>query len=257
MLDKMRVMGDWIRQQLIEAGNICLNFLLPPRCVNCSALTAFQTGICAGCWKKVHFIEPPFCQIMGTPFSYDLGEAIISTDAIANPPPFRRLRSAVVYDDISRKLISRYKFSDRTDFAPFIASTMVRAGQELFRDADIIIPLPLHWRRLYERRFNQSAQLAYLISKECGILCDPMALIRIKNTTQQIGLSLNGRRTNVAGAFKVPPQMRGNIKSKNVLLIDDVYTSGASVKAATKTLLRAGAGAVDILTFAKVHSGTI
>jgi len=236
---------------------ICINFLVPPRCVNCNTPTARQTGICPACWKQVRFLERPFCQIMGTPFSVDMGEETISTEAIANPPPFARLRSAVLYDDICAKLISRFKFSDRSDIAPFIANVMARAGRELITDADIIVPLPLHWRRFHERRFNQSAILAGLISKSCSVPFEPSLMVRVKNTTQQIGLTHEARRKNVASAFKVPPNMQPLLAGKRILLIDDVYTSGASAKSATKTLLRAGASSVDVLTFAKVHSGII
>ncbi len=239
-----------------------VDFLVPPRCVNCNQLSATQSGICADCWKLVRFIEKPFCRIMGTPFSVNLGEDAISTQAIAHPPPFARLRSAVLYDDIARRLISRFKFSDRNDLAPFIANTMIRAGKELIEDADIIVPLPLHRRRLLARRFNQSAELARIISKpringKSETPYKPLVLKRIRNTRQQIGLTQEGRRRNVSGAFTVDPQMRLEIQGKRVLLIDDVYTSGASVKSATKALLRAGAQFVDVLTFARVHSDII
>ncbi len=192
----------------------------------------------------------------------DLGEGSISTEAISNPPPFDRLRSAVLYDDIARRLISRFKFSDRSDLAPFIANIMHRTGGELFSDADIIVPLPLHWRRLLSRRFNQSAVLAKLICKKLkiggrDIPLEPMLLSRTRNTQQQIGLSQEGRHRNVSGAFTVPVAMRPQLVGKRVLIIDDVYTSGASVKSATKALLRNGAMAVDILTFARVQTGTI
>jgi len=243
-----------------------IDFLVPPRCVNCNRLSAMQSGICADCWQMIRFIERPFCQIMGTPFSVDLGEDAVSTQAIAHPPPFSRLRSAVLYDDIARHLISRFKFSDRNDLAPFIAGTMIRAGKELIEDADMIIPLPLHRRRLLARRFNQSAELARIISKivssghtyrKTRLPYRPMVLKRIRYTRQQIGLSQDGRRRNVAGAFMVEPRMRPEISGKRILLIDDVYTSGASVKSATKALLRGGARFVDVLTFARVHSDTI
>ncbi len=253
---------EFARKGLIFPAVKIINFLVPPRCANCNQLSTIQSGICADCWKLVRFIERPYCEIMGTPFSLDLGAGAISTEAMAHPPPFARLRSAVLYDDVARHLVSRFKFSDRNDLASFIANTMIRAGRELIDDADMIIPLPLHRRRLFSRRFNQSAELARIISARCGtdkagIPCNPMALSRTRNTRQQIGLTLDGRRRNVSGAFMVPPKMRPDISGKRILLVDDVYTSGASVRSATKALLRAGAQIVDVLTFARVHTDII
>ena len=243
-------------------SNACINFLVPPRCANCNQISAHQTGICAACWNQIRFIERPYCEIMGTPFSVDLGEGTLSTQAIADPPPFARLRSAMIYDDIARRLISRFKFSDRIDLAPFIASVMARAGNELIEDANIIIPLPLHRWRLHSRRFNQAAELARLIHKKTrpnnpALAFLPMALSRNRNTRQQIGLTKDGRRRNVAGAFLVPTSMKPQLAQQRILLVDDIYTSGASVISATKALLRGGAASVDVLTFARVHSDII
>jgi len=254
--------ANGLRSTVLYSASAWLNFLVPPRCGNCNRLSARQSAICPKCWVQMRFIERPYCEITGTPFSVDFGEGSISTEAMANPPPYSRLRSAVIYDDIARRLISRFKFSDRNDLAPFIANVMGRAGHELMQDADIIVPLPLHWRRLHSRRFNQSAVLAKLLFARLAaegrkIPFEPSALIRVRNTRQQIGLSQENRRRNVSGAFMVPPPMRPRLLGKRVLLVDDVYTSGASVKSATKALLRGGADVVDVLTFAKVHSAAI
>lgn len=248
---------DTLHKGLAGTLHTCLNFLVPPRCINCNSLSAHQVGICATCWQQMRFIEKPFCDVMGTPFSVDLGKGIVSAEAIASPPPFNKLRSAVVYDDIARRLVSRFKFADRSDLAPFIASAMMRAGTQLFDDADALMPLPLHWRRFHARRYNQSAELARIIATEKSIPYMPLALARTRNTKQQIGLSRTGRSKNVSGAFTVPTNMVPQLAGKHILLIDDVYTSGASVKSATRALLRGGAKSVDVLTFAKVHTDTI
>jgi ComF family protein len=259
---RLAEMAGHVHKAISYSLNAGINLLVPPRCGNCNRISVHQAGLCAICWPQIRFIEQPFCEVMGTPFSLNLGDATLSTEAIANPPPFARLRSAVIYDDIARRLISRFKFSDRNDLAPFIANAMVRAGGSLLEDADIIIPLPLHWRRLHSRRFNQSADLARIISvvsasDNKSIPTKPMVLTRTRNTKQQIGLTQEGRHRNVSGAFLVPADKAIQITGKRVLLIDDVYTSGASVKSATKALLRGGAEAVDVLTFARVHSGII
>ena len=244
---------------ITRSANLCVNLLVPPRCVNCGQLSAHQSAVCAICWNEMRFIERPFCEILGSPFSIELGKGTISIQAIADPPPFGRLRAALLYDDIAARLISRLKFSDRNDLAPFIANAMARAGRELLVDADIIIPLPLHWRRMHQRRFNQCAELARIIAKKTKsgkkpLPVKPMVLKRIRNTRQQIGLTQEARRRNVSGAFTVPPHMRPQLVGKNVLLVDDVYTTGASVKSATKALIRGGANNVDILAFAKVQT---
>ncbi|MCF6320897.1 MAG: ComF family protein [Rhizobiaceae bacterium] len=261
-MNKPEMSASHLKNWIACSAGKFLNILVPPRCANCNGISTDQSAICAGCWIQIRKIDRPFCEVMGTPFSVDLGEGAISTEAMSNPPPFDRLRSSVLYDDIARRLISRFKFSDRSDLAPFIASSMERSGRELFEDADIITPLPLHWRRMLSRRFNQSAVLAKLISQRLRasgreIPLEPMLLSRIKNTKQQIGLSQEGRQRNVSGAFRVPVAMRPRLIGKRVLIIDDVYTSGASVKSATKALLRNGAMAVDILTFARVQTGAI
>lgn len=233
------------------------DFLVPSRCPSCETVVALDKGFCGTCWKKIRLVERPYCEIMGTPFATDMGTGAISTTAIANPPSFRRLRSAVIYDDMARLMISRFKFSDRVDLAPWIAKTMERAGRELFEGADHVVPLPLHWKRRFSRRFNQSALLARMICKSQGLQYSPHLLKRVKDTRQQVGLTADGRKRNVGGAFQVPQTEVIHVKGMNILLIDDVYTSGASVEAASKVLVRAGAKGIDVLTFAKVHSELI
>ena len=129
---------------------------------------------------------------------------------------------------------------------------MRRAGGELIAEADVIVPVPLHRRRLWWRRFNQSAALAGALARQSGKPFAPLALARIRMTEQQVGLTLSQRDRNVRGAFRVPLERKGEIAGKRVLLVDDVYTTGATVKAATRALTRAGAAAVDVLTFARV-----
>ena len=132
---------------------------------------------------------------------------------------------------------------------------MKRAGNELLDDADVIIPVPLHPARYLTRRFNQSAELARQLAAQSGVPFDPAILLRTRRTRQQVGLGVNERQDNVRGAFGVPDGMRVRVAGKSVLLIDDVYTTGATVKAATKVLKKAGVAAVDVLVFARVVPG--
>ena len=132
---------------------------------------------------------------------------------------------------------------------------MVRAGADLIDEADFIVPVPLYRWRLWSRRFNQSAKLAMGIAKQTGKPLAVDALDRIRATRQQIGLSASERDRNVSGAFRIADKWRHNIAGRSVLLIDDVYTTGATVKSATRPLKRAGVKNVDVLVFARVVQG--
>ena len=231
------------------------NIVLPPTCLGCHEITERHGSLCPKCWNRVRFIERPFCEALGTPFSIDHGDGALSGDALADPPPFRRLRAVAAYSDVSRKLVQSLKYNDRTDLSPWMAAWMKRAGHELLADADVIIPVPLHPFRYLTRRFNQSAELSRQLSLQSGVLFDPAILLRTRRTRQQVGLGVNERQDNVRGAFAVPEDMRIRVAGKSVLLVDDVYTTGATVKAATKVLKKAGAAHVDVLVFARVVPG--
>lgn len=231
------------------------NVILPPTCLGCHEMTERQGSLCPKCWNRVRFIERPYCEALGTPFSVDHGDGVLSGDAIADPPPFRRLRAVAAYGDVSRKLVQSLKYNDRTDLAPWMAAWMARAGQELLADADAIVPVPLHPLRYLSRRFNQSAELARHISKQSRVTFDPSILNRTRRTRQQVGLGVNERQDNVRGAFAVSEDLRIRVAGKNLILVDDVYTTGATVKAATNTLKKAGAANVDVLVFARVIPG--
>jgi ComF family protein len=229
--------------------------LFPPTCLVCHVVTSRTGTLCPSCWNKVKFIERPFCEVMGTPFAFDQADGMLSGDAIANPPPFRRARTVASYGDVSKKLVQLLKYNDRTDLAPWMAEWMARAGAELLQDCDLIIPVPLHSWRYFSRRYNQSAELARALSQKTKKLYDPAALLRIRRTTQQVGLGARQREDNVRGAFQVPEQKLIAVAGKTILLVDDVYTTGATINAATKALKKAGAKAVDVITFARVISG--
>lgn len=226
--------------------------ILPPNCPGCRSATADSHALCARCWSQVRFIEPPLCPIYGTPFAYELGAGIVSAEAMADPPPFRRARSAAIFGDVARHLVHALKYRDRPDLAHVMAMSMHRAGWELVGECALIVPVPLYRWRLWQRRFNQAAALAACLSRLSGLPHDPLVLERFKPTRRQVGLSAAQREENVRGAFRVPDAMRPRIARRPILLVDDVYTSGATAKAATRALLRAGAASVDVLTFARV-----
>src|SRR5690606_17403546 len=150
-----------------------VRLLFPPVCLGCRDLVASPGTLCAECWPAVRFLERPWCPVMGTPFPHDMGEGYLSGEAIADPPPFARARSAVAYGGVASRMVQALKFSDRTDLAPWMARWMLRAASELIPDADLVVPVPLHRRRFFSRRFNQSAELARAFARLSGLCYGP------------------------------------------------------------------------------------
>ena len=234
-----------------HTARAALDIALPTLCVACREPVAGE-GVCATCWAKLSFIAPPFCARLGIPFVYDPGPGILSMQAIVDPPAYHRARAALRYDDVARTLVHQLKYHDRTDLAPAMGRWMARAGKELLDGADVLVPVPLHWRRGFSRRFNQSGALTRAISRQSGVPVSRDALRRIRPTEHQIGLSRKERATNVQGAFRVAPEHRGEVQGRRVILVDDVLTSGATADACARALLRAKAAQVDVLVFARV-----
>jgi ComF family protein len=212
-------------------------------------------GLCPVCWSKLSFIAEPYCERLGIPFPFDDGPRLLSMEAIADPPAYGRARAAVRYDEIAKKLVHALKYGDRLDLAPTMGRWMANAGRKLLAEADAIVPVPLHWRRQWARRFNQSALLSEIIAAASGRPVAHAALKRVKATPQQVGLAKTERAHNVQGAFRVPAEGKVEVMGRRLVLVDDVLTSGATVDACTRALLRGGAAAVDVLVFARVVMG--
>ena len=243
-LPRLKRAGDTARAVLRAA----LDLALPRLCAVCREPVEGE-GLCPACWSKLSFISRPYCERLGIPFVYDPGPGILSMEAIADPPAYQRARAAVRFDDISRALVHALKYGDRLDLAPMMGRWLSQAGGELLAEADALVPVPLHWRRHWARRFNQSAMLS------SGVPIAPRALKRVKFTAQQVGLSRTQRAANIQGAFRVPPDGKADVVGRRLVLVDDVLTSGATVEGCAKALLRAGARNVDVLVFARVAEG--
>lgn len=241
-----------LRRLARRAGRAAVDLVYPPTCIACGDATGEAHRLCARCWAQVEFIERPFCERLGTPFAVDLGVALLSPAAIADPPVFERARAVARYDEVARALVHRLKYGDRIELAKALGAMMARAGAELLADADVIVPVPLHPWRLWRRRFNQAMALSGVLSRGSGVPCDPFLLARVKRTRPQVGLSKAQRRDNLQGAFRVPGEARARLEGRRVLLVDDVLTTGATANAASRALLRGGARAVDVLAFARV-----
>jgi ComF family protein len=224
-----------------------LDLLLPPRCLNCRTAVGEPGALCPACWSGIRFIAAPICQDCGWPKNH-LGEDCPA--CTRRPLRLRRARSAVLYDEGSRGLILRFKHGGRFDGAPAYAGWMARAAADLLPEVDLIVPVPLHRWRLMRRGYNQAALLARhlgrLSSKPVGV----DLLRRTRATPSLGGHTARQRHRLLKGVFSVRPGTE--IKGKRVLLVDDVLTSGATLEELARVLKRAGAGAVDAVTLARV-----
>ncbi len=229
-----------------------LDALLPPRCLACPAAVDVPGRLCPGCWAAVDFITPPYCAACGFPFDHDEGPDALCGGCARDQPAFSRARAAVRYNGVGRDLVLGFKHGDRTHGAPAFAQWLERAGSELLADADVIAPVPLHRWRLFLRRYNQSALLARALGQAGGRRVVPDLLVRRRNTPSQGRMNAEARARNVRGAFAVPARRRDRLAGQRVLLIDDVFTSGATAEACARVLLRNGAAGVDVLTLARV-----
>jgi ComF family protein len=236
---------------LRSAFGLAIDVALPRLCASCREPVGGE-GLCPGCWSKLSFIAPPYCERLGIPFPFDPGPGVLSMEAIADPPAYQRARTAVRFDDVARALVHALKYGDRLDLAPMMGRWMANAGRTLTADADAIVPVPLHWRRQWARRFNQAALLSEVISDASGVTVAHGALKRVKATPQQVGLKQSERALNVQGAFRVLPAKKSSVAGRRLILVDDVITTGATVDACARALLRAGAAQVDVLAFARV-----
>jgi ComF family protein len=234
------------------AGRGLLTAILPPRCLKCGAVVESAGALCATCWVKLSFIDPPYCACCGFPFEFHQGDGALCGACMREAPDFARARSVLRYDEASKELILRFKHADRTESAPAFASWLKRVGGEVVAEADLVAPVPLHWTRLLTRRYNQAALLSRELARLAGKPALQDLLVRRRRTPSQGGLGAVARESNVAGAFTFHPRHKARIKGRRILLVDDVYTTGATVGACTRTLRRAGAAAVDVLTLARV-----
>jgi len=231
------------------AGHAVMDFLLPPLCLNCDGSVTENQTLCAACWKSIHFIASPSCACCGAPFDLPVEEGTLCGACLANPPLFDGARSAFLYDDASRGLVLRFKHADQLHPVPALALMMVRAGEAFWGEADMIVPVPLHRWRLLKRRYNQAALLAQEIGKKTRVPVAVDCLERVRATPTQGHKNRRERQANLVGAFALK---RGqNVEGKNIVLIDDVMTSGATVEACAKVLKKAGAARVSVVTLAR------
>lgn len=232
-----------------------LDIVMPPVAFDGGARPQ-QSGLSDEAWTRVVFLEDPVCDGCGQGFDHDPGPLGHDRCAAcqARPHVFGRARAACVYDEGSRDLILQLKHADRLEYAPLFTRWLTRAAAPLLEEADVIIPVPLHWTRLMARRANQAAEVARPLARASGRAYLPDALVRTQRTATQGGKSARGRRLNVKSAFAVPPAMEKQVRGRRILLVDDVLTTGATADACARVLLAAGTRAVDLAVIARVRS---
>jgi ComF family protein len=243
-----------MRSTLKKLSTRALDLLLPPLCLVCDDPVGGVATLCASCWKNIPFIAPPFCACCGAPFDIPVGDGMVCGSCLVQPPHYHAARAAMIYDDASRGLVLAFKHGDRTHAAKALATWMHRAGGDMLAGADYLMPVPLHRWRLFKRRYNQSSLLAHHIGLLSGKKILPDMLRRIRATPIQGKLKRKERQENVRGAFAVAPHHHALIKGKNIVLIDDVLTTGATAEECARILLKAGAQQVDVLTLSRVKS---
>lgn len=229
--------------------SVILDFLLPPLCPICKTKVLTSNALCADCYQKIHFISKPYCSICGRPFYIKTFGENTCAACLKKKPLYHRARAAFLYDDFSKKLILPFKHADKIEHLPLLVNLLNQAGKELLPESDILIPVPLHPFRLMKRKYNQSALLAQRLAHIHHKIYMPDNLVRIRHTKSQGNLKASDRHKNMRKAFALKnPSL---IQDKNILLIDDVLTTGATVSECAKVLLKNGAKSVSVLTLAK------
>lgn len=245
----------------IAAARRLADLVMPPQCLLTGEAVGCHGDLSPTVWQQLHFIDDPMCNACGTPWEAQMAGQTLCAACIAGEEHpaalvfargLDRVRCALRYDDVSAQLALRLKYADRLDMAGGLSRLMVQAGRELLTDEAVLVPVPLHRTRLVSRRYNQAAILARALGRATGrALCLDM-LQRHRATPRQQGLSAKGRERNVRGAFRIAPRHSARVAGAHIVLIDDVLTTGSTLKACARVLKRAGATRVDALVLARV-----
>lgn len=240
---------------LRHLGASLVNAIFPPRCLTCTEATEAPHGLCPACWRDTHFIAGAVCEACGLPLVGEAAPGDLCEACLRHPPAWDRGRAAVLYEGAARRAVLALKHGDRLDLARPLAGWMAQAGAPLLAETDLVAPVPLHWRRLIRRRYNQSAELARALGRRSGRRVVVDLLERRRMTAPQERMARDARHANQAGAFAVAARHRAAVEGRAVLLVDDVLTSGATLGAAAEVCRAAGAARVDVLVLARVAFG--
>ncbi|MEZ5753339.1 MAG: double zinc ribbon domain-containing protein [Paracoccaceae bacterium] len=229
-----------------------LRLIYPPQCLSCRDAVDADFGLCPACWRDTPFITGLICDGCGTPLPGEETAAVHCDDCLTLARPWDQGRAALLYRDKGRSFVLSLKHGDRGDLALPAARWMHRASAPILRPGMIVAPVPLHWLRLLRRRYNQSALLSAAFARLARLDHVPDLLLRSRRTPTQDGRDRDGRYRNVTGAIRPNPRHAARIAGHEVLLIDDVMTSGATLAAATEACLAAGATRVSVSVLARV-----
>ncbi len=230
-----------------------LHLLYPPQCISCGEAVTSDFGLCGTCWRETPFIAGLVCDRCGVPLpGGEPDETALCDDCMTIARPWGQGRAALMYRDNARRLVLALKHGDRMDLARPAGVWLHRAAQPILRPGMLVVPVPLHWSRLFRRRYNQAALLSKAVAGLSSLEHCPDALIRSRHTGTQDGRTRDGRFANVTDAFKVPAKRAPLVEDRDILLVDDVMTSGATFAAATEALYQANARSVCILALARV-----
>jgi len=235
--------------QLHRIGRGLVDVVLPPRCLACGEIVEVPEALCGRCWGGITFFAPPWCAGCGLPFPHPMGEDAVCADCARERRAWDRARAVLRYDKNSRQLVLGLKHADHTHVAGAFGRWMQRAGGEVLSCAELLVPVPLHWTRLFQRRYNQAALLANAIRAAGGPSVAADCLVRRRRTPSQGHLGPLARERNVRGAFTV--RRPSDVAGKRLVIVDDVMTTGATVDECARVLKRAGAASVGVLTLAR------
>lgn len=234
-----------------------LGMIYPPQCLNCGAGVAEDGALCPECWRDTEFIGSCACSRCAAPLPGDGIDgpaddaSLLCDDCLTTPRPWRRGRAAAVYAGTGRALVLALKHGDRPDLAPALGQWLARAAGPLVRPGMVVVPVPLHPRRMLARKYNQAALLGAQVARVHGLRQVPAALVRTRHTPMQDHGSVGDRAANVEGALAVPSRMQPAIAGRAILLVDDVMASGATLSAAARALTEAGSGPVSVAVLAR------